>query len=118
MTAEPRAPHRIEHWVHRSLLAGLVLSGLLLSAGLMATWIGDQPQDGDSPQPLAAIVENALRGRGEALMTLGVLALMATPIVRVGVLAAGWMIEGDWRFAAIAGAVLTLLGVSLYLGMG
>lgn len=118
MTAAPRDPRRIEHWVHRGLLAGLVLSGLLLSAGLLATWIGEQPQDGDHPQPLATIVENALRGRGEALMTLGVLALMATPIVRVGVLAAGWMIEGDWRFAAVAATVLALLGLSLYLGMG
>lgn len=118
MTTEPRAPRRIEHWVHRSLIAGLVLSGLLLSAGLLAAWIGGQPQDGKYPQPLASIVDGALSGRGEALMTLGVLALMATPIVRVGVLAVGWMIEGDWRFAAVAVAVLALLGVSLYLGMG
>jgi hypothetical protein len=43
---------------------------------------------------------------------------MATPIVRVGVLAVGWTIEGDWRFAAVAATVLALLGLSLYLGMG
>ena len=118
MTANDRTSHRIEHWVHLSLLAGLVLSGLLLSGGLTAAWLGGQPQDGEYPQPLASIVAGALRGRGEALMTLGVLALMATPIVRVGVLAVGWLIEGDWRFAAVAAAVLTLLGVSLSLGMG
>jgi uncharacterized membrane protein len=118
MTAEPRDPRRIEHWVHRSLLAGLLLSGLLLSGGLLAAWIGGQPQDAEYPQPLASIVDGALRGRGEALMTLGVLALMATPIVRVGVLAVGWLSEGNWRFAAVAAAVLALLGVSLYLGMG
>jgi len=51
------------------------------------------------------------------MMTLGILALMATPILRVGVLAAGWSLEGERRFAAIAGAVLILLGASLYLGL-
>ncbi len=118
MKPEDSETHRLQRWVHRSLLAGLVLSGLLLALGLAAATRVPRPEDGQMPQPMGALVEHAARGDGEALMTLGLLALMATPVIRVGVLAAGWSVEGELRFAAVAAAVLVLLGASLYLGMG
>jgi hypothetical protein len=110
--------HRLEHWVHRSLLAGLLASGVLLAAGLAAAAAKEQPGPPENPRPIALLVTDALRGEGEALMTLGLLVLMATPVARVGVLAVGWAVEGERRLAAVAAAVLALLAVSLYLGMG
>ena len=118
MKSEKSETHRLQRWVHRSLLAGLVLSGLLLALGLAAATRVSRPEDVQTPQPRGAMVESAARGEGEALMTLGLLALMATPVIRVGVLAAGWSVEGELRFAAVAAAVLVLLGASFYLGMG
>lgn len=118
MNSEAGQTHRLQRWVHRSLVAGLLASALLLAGGLLVTTMDRQPDEGETPQSLAVLVHSAARGEGAALMTLGILALMATPILRVGVLAAGWSLEGERRFAAIAGAVLILLGVSLYLGLG
>ena len=63
-------------------------------------------------------IREAARGHGPGLIDLGLLALMATPIARVAVLALGWGLEGRWRFLAVALAVLALLGVGLSLGMG
>lgn len=118
MKPEDDETHRLQRWVHRSLLIGLVVSALLLAAGLLAATRVPRPEDSQMPQPIGALVRSALLGEGEALMTLGLLALMATPVIRVGVLAAGWSVEGELRFAAVAAAVLILLGASLYLGMG
>jgi len=43
---------------------------------------------------------------------------VVTPMFRVAVLAIGWTLEGDQRFALVALAVLRLLGVNLLLGVG
>jgi uncharacterized membrane protein len=49
---------------------------------------------------------------------LGLLILIGTPVLRVAVLAVGWWMMGDRRFAAVALTVLALLGLSLALGLG
>ena len=118
MNSDAGQAQRLQRWVHRSLVAGLLASALLLAGGLLAATMARQPDEGEAPQSLAVLVRSALRGEGAALMTLGILVLMATPILRVGVLAAGWSLEGERRFACIAGSVLILLGASLYLGLG
>jgi uncharacterized membrane protein len=43
---------------------------------------------------------------------------MLTPILRVIVLGVGWLLEREWRFAAIAFFVLALLATSMVLGTG
>lgn len=118
MKSESGESRRLERWVHRSLLFGLMASGLLLASGLFSAIRDPRPDDGQMPLPIGALVRSALRGEGAALMTLGLLALMATPVARVGILVVGWSIEGERRFAAIAATVLILLGASFYLGMG
>jgi uncharacterized membrane protein len=108
----------LEHAVHYSLLVGLVLSGLLLAGGLAAAWLSPAPARPIQPQALLKTVDDALGGNAGALMNLGILTLMATPIVRVIILACGWLTDRQWRMAAVALAVLVLLGVSLLLGLG
>jgi uncharacterized membrane protein len=44
--------------------------------------------------------------------------LIATPILRVAVLALGWRITGNYRFMAVSLVVLALLAVSFFLGVG
>lgn len=118
MTIKPNHSRRLQRWVHYSLLLGLATSSALLVIGLLATAFGAPQQPSDNPQPLGALVQSAARGEGQALLTLGILALMATPIVRVAVLAGGWFVQGDGRFAAVAATVLALLAFSLVLGLG
>ena len=110
--------HRLERWVHRTLLAGLVLSGLLLTTGLVRSSCGARPARRDDPRPWISMVREATGGDGVAWLDLGLLALMATPMLRVAVLALGWGLAGERRFAAVALAVLGLLGVGIALGVG
>jgi Protein of unknown function (DUF1634) len=114
----PAAPLHLEHWVHRTLLVGLVGSGLSMVTGLGIALIRRQDRPVGLPPPPGVVLRQALAGNGVALMELGLLALVATPILRVAVLALGWGLASDWRFAAVAVVVLGLLGVSLVLGVG
>jgi hypothetical protein len=109
--------HRLEHWVHRSLLAGLIVSGLLMAAGLTLTLSRNEPRPEGKPPSLVSLVHDAAREDGVGLMQLGLLVLMVTPVLRVLVLAVGWSLERRWTFMAVAMTVMTLLAVSLVLGV-
>ena len=116
--AETDDPHRLEHWVHWSLLSGLVLERLLLALGLGLALIRGGPRPEEPPPALTMLLRGAVRGEGVDLLDLGLLILIGTPVLRVAVLAAGWGRAGDRRFAAIALTVLALLGLSMAPGLG
>jgi uncharacterized membrane protein len=109
---------RLEHWVHYSLLVGLLLSGLLLIAGLAMALARHEVQPAGPPVPLAVVLRGALSGDGVACLNLGLLALMLTPVLRVCVLVVGWSLAGERHFALVALSVLALLGLSVVLGFG
>ena len=54
--------------------------------------------------------------RGEAIVTLGLLVLMATPVMRVAVSVVAFIRHRDRTYALITVAVLCLLLLSLVLG--
>lgn len=114
----PRPASTVRHRIYLVLQAGVVLSGLLLAAGLAVVLLGPGDVSGGLPASVAAAVRGALRGDGLSLVALGLLVLMATPIARVAVLAVSWLLEGDRRYAAVAFAVLAILAVSVALGVG
>lgn len=109
--------HRLEHWVHWTLLSGLFVSAVLLVAG-MALMLFKGESSSPPHQSLGELLSESLRFRGPALTVLGLLVLMVTPILRVIVLSIGWALEHQWRFTAVALAVLALLIISLLLGVG
>jgi uncharacterized membrane protein len=115
-TAE--TPHRLEHWVHRTLLMGLAFSTFLLGVGLALALLRGQPRPVGPPPSAAVLLWRAAGGDGSAWMELGLLVLMLTPVLRVAVLAFGWWLSGEKRFALVALVVLGLLGMSLALGVG
>lgn len=108
----------LDHWVHWSLLAGLVVCGLLLISGLGLSLARGQAAPEGPPPGLGRLMDEAARGNGPSLILLGLLVLLGTPVVRVIVLAVGWFWLGDRRFALVAGAVLALLAVGVVLGVG
>lgn len=107
--------HRLDHWVHRTLLAGLMVSGVLLAAGIAMMLAQGHPQAAKY-ESFSMLIHDAGRLNGQAVTTLGLLALMITPILRVAVLLMGWATQRQWRFAGVALAVLVLLCISLALG--
>ena len=114
----PHPVPALRHRVHLVLRAGVVLSGLLLAAGLALVLVGaGNPLDA-APTSISAAVRGALRGDGVSVIAVGLLVLMATPVARVAILAAGWLLEGDRRYGAVAVAVLAILAVSVALGVG
>jgi uncharacterized membrane protein len=108
----------LARWVHRTLLAGVILSGVLLTAGLALSLARGQVAAEGTPPPVGELLHRAASGNGPALAELGLFVLMLTPVLRVAVLAVGWLIGGEYRFALVALAVLALLGLGLALGLG
>ena len=109
---------RLRSAIHHALRAGVVASAVLLVAGLASIWLRGEALPDGLPPHFGAVVRGALRLDGPSLLALGLLVLMSTPVVRVAVLAAGWLLEGDRRFAAVAAAVLAILLASMALGVG
>ena len=87
------AMQRLEELLGRVLVAGVVSSALLLAFGIVASLAGWDAA------PL--------------LLRSGLIALMATPILRVVVSVAEYLRLRDWLFAATALAVLMVLLTSV-----
>ena len=106
---------RLAHWVHWTLLAGVCLSGVLLGLGLVLFfWHGQVSQaQANMGTPPSLDLKNIENGIG--LMQIGLLILIATPMMRVLVLALGWSFSKNIRFAVVAWLVLALLVISLLL---
>jgi uncharacterized membrane protein len=109
---------RLARWVHRVLLAGVLVAGVLMAVGLTVALIREQPRPVGRPEPIGELPGRAVNGDGVAMIELGLVVLILTPAVRLAVLAAGWLAAGDRRFAAVALTVLALLGLGVWLGVG
>jgi uncharacterized membrane protein len=104
--------------VHYTLLVGVVLSAAILSVGVVLTLVHHQPRPLAPPPPLARLTREALAGSGVAILNLGLLTLLMTPVLRVAALCLGWFYERQWLAAFIAALVLALLMVSLAMDVG
>jgi uncharacterized membrane protein len=107
----------LEHWVRWTLLSGVALSGVLLVLGLLIVFLHREPRPEGPPPGLGFLIRSALLGNGLSITDLALLVLMVTPLLRVSVLAAGWALAGQRRFALVAFVVLCLLGLSVILGV-
>ena len=111
------AGHTLDHWVHWTLLAGVALSGTLLAAGLLLGLARPgSSAHGDQAKPWTLLGDPRHADPAVVVLDLGLLCLVATPVLRVIVLGAGWTITGPRRFGLVALIVLGLLLVSVFLG--
>jgi len=115
----------IERTLSVLLRAGVLLSGLIVLAGgayYLAAHGGEPANYGVfAGQPAAdriigKIVAGAFAWRAPSVIQLGILALIATPILRVAVSLVGFAIERDAKYVGITALVLTLLLYSLFEG--
>jgi uncharacterized membrane protein len=109
---------RLSRAVHLSLLGGLLISAALLVLGATLALTRQESHPEKGPVSVATIISKAASGDGVAILGVGILILMLTPVSRVVVLAIGWLIGRQWRFGVIALCVLALLLTSLILGTG
>lgn len=97
--------------------AAVTLLGVILfylrSAG-SAQGLIDHPY----PHTLGAVGNGLAKGDPLAIVTLGLLLLLATPVIRVAVSIVAFALEHDRRYVVITSLVLAILLVSFFLGKG
>jgi len=86
---------RLEHILGRVLGIGVVTSSVCLGAGLLMTFAGGS---------------TVIAG---ALLTAGIVMLLATPLARVGVSTVGYASRRDWLFVALTLVVFAELLASI-----
>jgi uncharacterized membrane protein len=109
-------PERFRSVVSTVLIVGVVVSAALMGAGLMAAlavgWqgslLGAATTDFSNLPARLASLEPA------AIVQLGLLVLLATPVARVAASVAGFALEGDRLYTAITVAVLLILLTSIF----
>jgi uncharacterized membrane protein len=104
------------------LRAGVVSAAAiaLLGGALFLARHGSEPATYDvfhgEPQDLRSVggvFREVLMLRGRAIIQLGLLLLVATPVARVALTLVAYARQRDWRFVGIASLVLALLLFSL-----
>jgi len=127
INAEPFG--HIEVLISRLLRAGVVISLSMVAAGLLLMFIHHPgylhsvmdlqrltSPGAAFPHTLREVVSGLLAMRGQAVVVLGLLLLIATPIMRVAVSIVGFVLQRDRAFIVITSVVLALLLVSFLLG--
>ena len=99
MRSSDEALQRLELRLGRLLQAGVIQSAVLLAGGLIL-WIVRGPS-----------------GFSNVALTLGLIVLMATPILRVAVSLVAYIRMRDWFFVATTVMVFVLLAVTVGLAL-
>ena len=100
-----------------SLAASVVMIGAVVYLAHHGHDIANYAVFHGEPQALmglGAIVRGALHGSGRAIIQLGLLLLIATPVARVAFSAVAFAIERDYLYVAITLVVLVILLYSLF----
>ena len=119
----------LERVISKLLRLGVIASIVLIIVGTILTFVQNPAYlsssaelqhmvapDANFPHSISNLVAGLGQFRGEAIMTLGLLVLMATPVARVCVSIAAFIYYRDRIYIFITVAVLCLLVLSLVLG--
>jgi uncharacterized membrane protein len=119
---DPQGDEGLARVVSILLRAGVLLAALIAAVGGYVFLHGSASSVPDfavfrgapaSVSTIARTVAAARGGDGEALIQVGILALIATPVVRVIVSLLGFARERDWAFVVLTAIVLVALASSL-----
>ena len=116
-----RTATALEDVLARVLRWGVVASVALIAAGTAAAFAGDaawglHPGTAAPPPDLPGILAGLAEMRGDAWIRLGLLVLIATPVLRVAVSAAAFAARRERLWTAIALFVLAVLVASSFVG--
>jgi len=122
MTRSEWSDRRVESIVGNLLRVGVILAGSVVLAGGMVFLVrhGAQPAhyrvflgEPSDLRRLRGIVHGAIALRGRAIIQLGLIMLIATPIARVAFAMFGFAEEKDRMYVLFTGIVLVILLYSL-----
>jgi uncharacterized membrane protein len=104
------------------LRAGVVVSGAIIAVGVLIYYVraatGHRLPADTIPHTLHMVTHGLATGDPLAIIALGLLLLLLTPVIRVAVSIGAFAIERDWRYVAITTVVLVILIISFLLGKG
>ncbi|MNJ61127.1 hypothetical protein D3C77_569000 [compost metagenome] len=108
----------VEIVISKMLRIGIVLAGLVIVAGLLMFLVtGDSGYPGDTfPTSLPDIFQGLLELKSVAIIEVGLILLILTPVFRVFVSMFAFIHEKDYRFVFISALVLIILMISFVLG--
>lgn len=126
---EDQGAGRTEVMISYLLRSGVVASLLIVAAGTILSFV-HHPDYLRSPaayvrltsppaspfRNLAGIVDGLRHARGQAVVTVGLLVLVATPVLRVAASIGLFALQRDRAFVAVTSLVLALLVTSFVLG--
>lgn len=107
--------HALEMALHNLLVVGVTISSILLILGLITSFVSGKGLP-DTMPTLQQIIPLVLAFKPAGLLALGLLVLIATPILRVAGSVIGFLYERDWRYALITFIVLLIVLSSIFLG--
>jgi uncharacterized membrane protein len=107
----------LNHVVHRMLIVGLVLSTITLFAGLALSAVSHRPLP-LSVSGFRQLFSGLKTGSPSSILSLGILLLIATPVLRVLGSLVEFLGKRDWRYATITFVVLVILAISVLAGSG
>lgn len=118
-----------EIWVSHLLRAGVIVSLMVILAGVLVTFWHHQDFMTDSgslkeltgegwifPHNLRTVAQSAFAGSGRGLVVAGLLILICTPVLRVALTLVVFLLEKDRAYVILSAIVLTLLVISFMLG--
>ncbi|AZK45003.1 DUF1634 domain-containing protein [Paenibacillus lentus] len=108
----------VEIAVSKMLRIGIVLAGLVIVVGLILFLVtGDSGYPEDTfPTSLPDIFQGVLQLKSVAIIEVGLILLILTPVFRVFVSMLAFIHEKDYRFVVISIFVLIILAISFVLG--
>ncbi|MDR7417762.1 MAG: DUF1634 domain-containing protein [Armatimonadota bacterium] len=120
----------LEDIIGRMLMAGVLTSAVIIATGLallvppgtgkrlLLSQLMSEHEVfvADLPRSLVAVVTGALHGRPVAIVFLGLLLLIFTPVLRVIAAGAYFARHGERRYALVSAVVLLLLLLGFVLG--
>ena len=106
---------RLDEALHKLLIIGLAISVVLISIGLVIALVTHQEIPTSMPA-LADVFSHVFALQPSGFLSLGLLVLIATPVVRVISSFIAFLFEKDWRFAGITFIVLVAVITSVLLG--
>lgn len=113
--ATPAPLSAFQRFVERLLFGAVALCVALMLTGIVLALLhGDTLPD--HVVALAAIPAAVTAGDPAAFLSLGLLVLIGTPVLRVGGALVQFGLQRDWRYVAVTGGVLAVMGISLLLG--
>jgi len=119
----------IESSISTILRAGVAISITIIAIGLVITFVHHRDYFSSRPAlgtlidaranytaSVSAVIQGAREGRGQSIVMIGILVLIATPVVRVATSIALFAAEHDGVYVAITSVVLLLLILSFVIG--